>query len=642
MKLYGTIMGMGANHRFGCLTEMKELEQYIVEYGAKNPRRAMTMIEEKIQDFDILAGYSEEPEDNYPVAVRYAPLHLSGKDEYFEGTKPFYVLHLEAEDYREGKENHLSQVTVYLDKKALLEDTEFNYLDQILGIPGVSHQQMELLRAGSVRFEDLVQPRHMSPLVRVSDAEIVFPAVEALLGGRRLVIRLHKTGGKVSYNDRVCDLMGQIYSLLPAPFAVETGYASYVEPTRVRRIYEELGTKVYVLPAGETLEYVPQDFAILDLEHPESLPKCDKGLENCLMAWAGLDWRKRREAMNMVFANPKSWGIPNFIQLTKSFFTDPFFKFKPAARNLTALEDLFAQFDKCRVISFGIPWVEQQLREYAGLMTAPEVNLMKLKADAIVRARGAKTNEDRQKYTTLYRFADILAPGDASSYAVVQAQNLVKEDCRLEAEETVRQIQVEMEKVRKASEQSQKEMESQKRQMQIAHDKALTDQKTAHAKALAEQKASHDKAMAEERSAHQKALAAQKTAGDKALADAKKNLGDELSKAKSAAAASSQQVTGLQKQLQDQKSSYEGEIRRLKAQPASGSGDVAALRKQMEEMKAAHAAELRKAQQQQPAATVTVSASARSVSERAKQMMAAQILYNLAQTEEREAKNGNQ
>lgn len=642
MKLHGTIMGMGANHRFGCLTQAQGLNQYIGKYGAENPPRALKLMEEKIQDFDVLAGYSEEPADNYPVAIRYAPLHLSGKDEYFEGTRPFYMLHLEGEDYREGKESQLFQLTVYLDKKELMENSEYSFLDQILGIRGISHGQMDLLRAGKTNYDQLVQPRHLTPVIRQEDSAVVFSAVESLLGGRRVVIRLHKTGGKQAYNDRVSELLEQIYSLLPAPFAAETGYASYVEPTRVRRIHEELGVKLYVLPAGETLEFIPQDFVILDLEHPEKLPKCDENLMKCLMAWAGLSWTQRREAMNAVFASPKTWVIPNFIQLTRSFFMDPFFKMKPVEKNLTTLEELLAQFSKCQVISSGIPWVEQQLRDYAAQMTASGVNLMKLKADAIVQARGAKNNEDRQKYTTLYRFADILAPGDASSHAVVLAQNLVKEDFRLQAEAEVHQIQEQMEQLRKAAEQSQKEMEGQKREMQIAHDKAITDQKTAHSKALAEQKAAHEKTMAEQRAAHQKALAAQKTAGDKALADAKKVLQEELNRAKSTATASGQQVTGLQKQLQEQKSSFEAEIRKLKAQNATAAqagataAQTAQLRQEMEELKKAHEQEIALLKQQRPA-SAPATGSAHTVSERAKQMMAAQILWNLARTEEQEA-----
>lgn len=634
MKRYGMIAGMGADSRYTTLTQSPGLLKYISEYGADNPARAMEYIDSMVKGFDILAGYSEEPQDNYPVAVRYAPLHLSGKDEYFQGTKPFYVLHMEGEDYREGKRTNQYSLTVFLDKQQLLSDEEYGYLDQLLGLRGLSNGQMNLLRSRKSDFDHTALPAKCSPRLQVEDTKVVFPAVEALLSGRKTVIRVDR---KQPFNDRAFCLLEQIYSLLPPKLAVETGFATYMEPTDVRRISERTGIKLYIMPADELLDFVDKDALILDLSHPETLPACSDLMGKSLTAWARLSWEERQEALKCLFAAARSWDSQTYIRLTKEFFTDPFFQFKPTAQNLTTLEELMAQFETCMVFRYNIGWITKQLRLYVQRMVAPNVNLLKLKAEAVVKARAAESEQDRRKYTGLYRFADVIAPGDASSYAVLQAQSALEETIRSQTEASIRQAQEETTRVRQ-------DMEKQNADLRQAHQKAMADQRAAHQKTMDEQKA-----------AHQKALVDQKKLHEKALADARKSLEEEQAKAKASAAAvasGNQQMTVLRKQMQEQKESHEAELRRMKEQQqkavaeagknSAAAAQVASLQKQIQELQAAREADRKKleaAKQANTAPAKTATGGEKAISEKAKQMVASQLLRNLALSEQVQAKH---
>lgn len=627
MKLHGMIAGMSSDGRFVTLTQSQGLLKYISEYGADNPARAIEYIDSMVKGFEILSGYSEEPQNNFPLTVRYAPLHLSGKDEYFEGTQPFYVLRIEGEDYRSGKKSYEYQQTVFLDKQQMLTDPDGSCLDYLLGILPVKSQQMDLLRQKKANFETTVSGGKCAPVLTPEDSGVVFAAAEALLSGRRVAIRLDRKG---AFNDRAFSLLGQIYSLLPPRLAVESGFASYVEPTDVRRIGDLTGIKLFLLPAGESLDFVDKNAVVLDLNNPDSMPACSDAMAKCMTAWARVTPEERIEGIRGLFANVKSWDAQTYMRLTREFFTDPFFQYKPTVQNLTTLEDLRAQFDKCMVFRYDIGWITKQLRLYVRQIMAPNVNLLKLKAEAVVKARSAKDDADRRKYTELYRFADLIAPGDASSFAVVQTQNMLAEECRTKVDEEIRKAKEEVTQLQKKTQQMEQDLEKEKSALQMASNKALSDQKIAHEKALAEAKSAHQKALTEEKSAHQKALAAQKTAHDKALSDAKKAHSEELSRAKAGSLSNNQQVLGLQKQLQDERAAHAAEVRKLREQ--AGKGMSADAQKEIEALKKAHADEVRKLRAQKSAAA-PMSGSARAVSQQAKQVIAQQFLQNLAETE---------
>lgn len=623
MERYGYIFGTDSVGEYTEIVSSPGIRDFVQKHGTPFPMDALDQMLKLLGGYEFLPGYESQPEKSKPVAMRYVPLHMGGLYDMPVNMKPVYALCVSGMELQMGYKKIGYDALVVMDHRELIRGGELSCMDQILGTYLLSSQEANAMRRKASRTNPALLPEKVAVPNRKEDTDAVLNILEGLLSGKRVVVRLEKGH---AFNTRAMEILSQVYSLLHPRLAAETGFATYHNPSQLNDLAKMTGIRLFVLPGEAESVVLPDNGVLVDLAQKQENQVTN--LMKCLKLWLTVKPEDRMETLSKVFADPKLdvWDSNKFMVETVKFFGDPFFKYKPTQGKCATLEELKAEYMKFPALKLDIGWVLKRFAAHLPVLLPAGVKLGEWKANAVASLSGAADEDTRKKYMDLYTFAQKLDDGDASQYAVIQTRKVVQEQADAKCQE------------------QQSAFDQKLAELTRSHDKALTDQKTAHAKALAEQKASHDKAMAEERSAHQKALAAQKTAGDKALADAKKNLGDELSKAKSAAAASSQQITGLQKQLQDQKSSYEGEIRRLKNQPASGSGDVAALRKQMEEMKAAHAAELRKAQQQaqQPAAAVTVSASARSVSERAKQMMAAQILYNLAQTEEREAKNGNQ
>lgn len=658
MKRYSILYGMDGTNGYRKLTDDQQVLEFAVRCGADNAPRIPQVTAQLLGGFYPLEGYGDQPMRDRPVTVRYAPMNLGKREDMPSGLKPFCALTVSGLDTESGSKMYCYDHLVMMDKEELLQNGDFCYLDHLFGTYLVnSNDANRMRRKGKLDCGKL--PQKVTPRMHREDAEAVYAAVEAIFGGKIVILRVEK--GMV-FNSRSMDLLMQIYSLLPARLAVETGFASYQDPIKIRRIVKDTGIRVYVVPAEADLEYTVEDAVVLDLNDPESIQSSGGLLVKCLKKWSQLTWDERRDSMDKLLFNAGAGvrDVQYIAKVTSNFFGDPFFRHTPEAGSCATLEELKQALDGFQVLRYEIDWVNRRMREMAEKMLVEGAKLPQLKAEAAAKARTASSPEERKKYTALYRFAQRLDPSDASLHAIVQMETSVAERVAEEKEMVSRELAAENLALLEKREAEQKKTSAE----------ALAAQKKEMEETLAKQKKTSDEALARQKRESDAALAAQKKASEEALAKQKRDYEKRLAASATAAGTNGTQVANLQKRIQEMTADHASELKKLKDAHAAeiqqlkfahaeevrkaraGSQNGAAanslqvenLQKRVREMTAAHEAELKKLNDQytrelaaararsgnaavpQPGANPAAEA-------RAKQIIASQLLRNLAEIE---------
>ena len=683
MERYAILHGEDGQNGYGKLASDAGILEFITGCGADNAPRVVSVVSELLRGFYPLEGYGDQPQRNKPLTVRYAPMYLRKRDDMPNTLKPFYAMAVCGLDTESGKRADAYDFVVVTDQNTLLTDPDYTYLDQLFGTYPVNSNDLIRMRKKG-KMDVNINPCKVSPVIYREDAEAVYAAVEAIFGSRTVVIRLEQGA---EFNNRSKEVLSQIYSLLPSRLAVETGFASYQDPIKIRRITGETGIRVFVVPAEASLEYIMDDTLVLDLSDSAPIPAGNSLLVKCLRRWGRLSWEQRSAAMEKLFANVGA-GVRDtqvFAKITSDFFGDPFFQYKPEGLGISTLEALKAECDQFPVLKYEIDWVNRKLTEMLPLMLAPGVKLPQLKAEAAANARMATAADERKKQTALYRFAQRLDPADASLFAIVQTENAIagnvnskvqaavqerESQLKLEAEaalaaalaaqkaEFEKQLKEKDEacakKVQEANarkDQAVKEANAQKdkalkeanaqkdKAVKEANDRknqALQDAKNQKEQALKEAKARNDKALADQKEAQKQEIQKLTAAHNAEMDQLKREMAAEIQKVKDsvpshvtvAPTADGKQVEELKKRIAELTAANNTQIAKLKETHA----------KELQALKEAHAKELA----QKPKATQTVvvnqNASAQEISDKTKQVLAAQLLRNLGQMEQMKAR----
>ena len=637
MERYGYICGTDSMGEYGQIAVSDGIRDFLEKTGTPFPMEALERIQSLMRGYEQLPGWEEQPQKEKPLAVRYSRVSMAGKYQMPEDMKPVYALSVSGVEVRLGYKKYAYDALVLLDRRELLSKAGMNYMDLIFGTHLLSAQEIAALRQGRENLDPALKPVKVSPRIKKEDLGAVMAVLNGLFEGKTVILRLEK--GYV-FNQRSLEILEQVYSLMSPKTAVNTGFATCLEPKDMKTM-QELGIRLLVVPGELEQVQCPAGSILVDLS--QTLQPQPSNLNKCILRWSKLEWEDRYEAMLKVFAEDPGWDADGYVQKTVKFFSDPIFKYKPVAGKCATLEELKVEHDRFPALAMDISWLREKFRKAVPVLLGQEGALLALKAEAAALARTAETDEDRKKYTALYRFAQKMDPGDASLHAIVSTEEAVEARFERRKQDLLRQQE---QKLKAEAEQTLAQaLEKQRAELE--------------AKSAAREQELQEKLKKELAAKDQAAKSAQQTAQknlDKVNAELQKlksDHADELQKLKAEQAGELRKLKDTQStELRKLNESHAEELRKAKAAQAiaaaAGAGS-AELKKQITDLTIAHQAEMQKlkethAKEMQAMKEAQARAlaarpapgrgnSAQEVSEKAKQLLASQLMGNLARIE---------
>lgn len=415
MNRYSVLRG---TNREGIYTELgcsKGLPGFLTRIGASSPSATIDAALNFLVGFTRKQGYFEEKNaNNAPVSVRYAPLYLHKLPEMPDGLKPFNLLSINGLEQRDADDGVDKRETVYshnffLEKELIFHKSEgsYCYLDQIFGTPLTSWVDVRDNRRQIHPLNLDAPPKVVSPILRPQDKDTVLNTIEAIYENKTVVIRLER---ECSFNARSWGILTQIYSLLQPRLAAEIGFATYVDEIEMSRLQKETSIRILVLAPETTIPTLPNSYRQIDLQSPTKQQPINKDLREILEKWYRLDWKKRQEALEALFDQDKlNYIDPDlFIQISNSFFGDPFFSWMKSSEDnesIHSLEDLYKKetgFAACKVT-----WCAEMFERKIPELLPSGVTLESLVARTLaeVREKQNKGMELSPKDKSLYRYA---------------------------------------------------------------------------------------------------------------------------------------------------------------------------------------------------------------------------------------------
>ena len=332
----------GTRNRDYCeLGRSGNLDAMLRDLGAINPMLALDEVKRMLVGFTAQKDYEKQKEA--PLAIRYAPMHLYKKGIYIlRNVQPFAAICVNGLENNGGDRESIYSWLTLLRMEDLLGSAEYNYLDQIFGTRMLTPKDEENFRkqTRSLDFDALPASVQVRPLEgKLSDAAIY--TVCQLYAGldRRVVIKLKKGD---PFQETSLELLQTIYSLLPAHMAAETGFATYEKPTALRDLARDANIRIFVLPGESNVDefaHLPDQGVLLDLNFDLIAP-LDTALAEGVKKWAGLSWKKRYQAMQVLFAeHARANERDYYLTVTQSFFGDPFFTWEMSPKTRFAFGD---------------------------------------------------------------------------------------------------------------------------------------------------------------------------------------------------------------------------------------------------------------------------------------------------------------
>ena len=453
MDRYSTIRGTIASGAEMRLAESDGLSAFLQSLGALDANSVLQVVDSQLRGFERLTGYETEKQNQKPVAIRYAPMHLY-KMRGMERVRPFCALSVSGVENREDRISQYSQTFVFSHEQALRGTDGYNYLDMLLGTEPLSWKTLELYRNKQASLECDSPLRKIIPKIEAHDLIVTLKTVEAIYQKKNVVIQLEPN---FSFNDRALWLLAGIYSLLPPRLAVEVGYATYQRAADIPKIVERNSIRIFVLPAGESVGQLPDSFLHLDLATTPA-PVKKTPLMETLVKWAQFPWERRQSAMQELFKDEREYQDETvFVQKSTACF-DAIRSAEQWSRNtskngtISSLEELYAEYEAHQ--SQYVPWFDEMFRNrITALLKAPNT-LDQLNAQAAEKLRTA-VKEEQPQMRKVYLFGQKFGKVDINTLCnLVSGHQKSKDDIEraLDREKAEAALAAEQENTRKAEE----------------------------------------------------------------------------------------------------------------------------------------------------------------------------------------------
>ena len=453
MDRYSTIRGTIASGAEMRLAESDGLSAFLQSLGALDANSVLQVVDSQLRGFERLTGYETEKQNQKPVAIRYAPMHLY-KMRGMERVRPFCALSVSGVENREDRISQYSQTFVFSHEQALRGTDGYNYLDMLLGTEPLSWKTLELYRNKQASLECDSPLRKIIPKIEAHDLIVTLKTVEAIYQKKNVVIQLEPN---FSFNDRALWLLAGIYSLLPPRLAVEVGYATYQRAADIPKIVERNSIRIFVLPAGESVGQLPDSFLHLDLA-TTAAPVKKTPLMETLVKWAQFPWERRQSAMQELFKDEREYQDETvFVQKSTACF-DAIRSAEQWSRNtskngtISSLEELYAEYEAHQ--SQYVPWFDEMFRNrITALLKAPNT-LDHLNAQAAEKLRTA-VKEEQPQMRKVYLFGQKFGKVDINTLCnLVSEHQKSKDDIEraLDREKAEAALAAEQENTRKAEE----------------------------------------------------------------------------------------------------------------------------------------------------------------------------------------------
>ncbi len=448
MDRYSTIRGTIASGAEMRLAESDGLSEFLQSQGALDANSVLQVVDTQLRGFERLAGYETEMQNQKPVAVRYAPMHLY-KMRGMERIRPFCALSVNGVENREDRVSQYSQTFIFSHQQALQGKDGYNYLDMLFGTELLSWKALELYRKGQVSLECDSPLRKVTPRIEVHDLTMVLKAVEAIYQRKNVVIRLEPD---ISFNDRAMSLLPGIYSLLQPRLAVEVGYATYQPTADIAKIVERNSIRIFVLPAGESLSQIPDSFLILDMaKAPVPIQKTP--LMETLVKWVQIPWEQRQSAMQNLLKEERDYQDAElFVQKSTEFFNamrsvERWNHDSSKNGTISSIEELYAEYEAYP--GHDVPWFEQMFREKIGKLIGKQSTIDKLNAQTALKLL-TTTGEEQQHARKMYLFGRKFGNVDVGELCQLVCAHQKSEDDKAHAVE-VAALNADLEKVKETA-----------------------------------------------------------------------------------------------------------------------------------------------------------------------------------------------
>ena len=434
MNRYSMLWGTSDTGEYRWLWNSKKLADYLGSIGATDPTRVADTVQSILRSFGNYPDYSEQPVDDKPVSIHYAPMHLYKMPEFPSSMKPFCAWSVTGAENRPGGRNSTYSHTVVFPYELMLGvDKSANYLDVLFGTRILSWQDIKAFRE-KVRIPAFdAAPEKVN--VEFTDLKLAIYSAATLIeakGEKNLVIRLEE---HCSFNRRAFALLSQIYSLLPPKLATETGFATYHPVEDISGISSQNSVCVFVLPASaEVKKYDGGKNIVLDIsDGDEKILLQQSPLTETLLQWSKLSTDKRYASYASLFEDaPAYLDGRTFVQRSKAFFDDirsfESWISSSGESTLQSLNDIRVLFSEHKEWT-RIPWYKERFRQVIPGLLPKNVKYSSLLNDVVTKFQFAQDDLEKKETGELYRigsqFGEIDIPGLCKS--VAREQNVLTE-----------------------------------------------------------------------------------------------------------------------------------------------------------------------------------------------------------------------
>ena len=379
MGRYGIVRGTNKDGVYTVLGCSDDILNFLTDQGAASTSYTLDKINDISSGFEALSDYQQYASNDYPVAVRYLPMHLNKLEDMPSGMKPIYTVSVSGNE-NEARNSQYS-AAVMMDWQELLKSNRYSYLDQIFGTPLIGWQQLANIREKKGNFDCAMPPVRVDPRLTPGDMNAVLATVQAIYEEKRVILQLERG---CSFNKRSMELLEEIYSLMQPGLATEIGFATYQKPIAIEKLINTAGTRIFVIPNAIKLENAPENTVVLRMDDADRIPLDEKNpVVGCLRKWSRLSWENRLEAMTKLFNDPqiRFMDSEKFVEISRGLFENEFMEWSrmrsraPEAGQLASLQALKEKYDSFELLKVGISWVHERFVRMVRYLKPDKSNL---------------------------------------------------------------------------------------------------------------------------------------------------------------------------------------------------------------------------------------------------------------------------
>lgn len=513
MNRYSMLWGTTDSGEYRLMWNSRKLAEYLESIGATDPSKAADTAQNILRSFGDYPEYAEQPVDDKPVSVHYAPMHLYKLPEFPSSMKPFCAWSVTGAENRPGGRNSTYSHTVIFPYELMLgSDKSRNYLDILFGTKVLDWKDIKAFREKVKLPAFDADPNKVS--VDFTDLKLAIFSAATIIeakGEKNLLIRLEKN---CSFNRRAFALLSQIYSLLPPKLATETGFATYHTVADIVGISSKNSICVFVLPASADLKQLAGGKnVVIDLtENDGSINLQQSPLTETLLQWSRLSWDRRCAAYESIFeSDPAYLESSTFIRKSKELFDNirEYEEWISSAKGGTiqSLQDICTFFIQHKEWK-QIPWYKEQFRQALPKLLPKGERISTLLDDAVTNYQFAKSAEEKKTAGELYHIG--------SQFGEIEIQDLCNRIAARQKEESTAEFLPQLEAERKHTEDA-----------EARHVEELSAEKTAHEKERAELVSVYEGKLQKAETLHAAELTAKKEAFEQELTKQKQSAEEE-------------------------------------------------------------------------------------------------------------------